>query len=304
MITDKKVKQMPKPINILYVSDGKAGHRSQALGFYQAIKNKSANTTFQEIHIQQLHYKTLFKHLFLGQGLPELNEHIDYILGVGSHTHLKVLLLSKIYRCAKSIILMKTSLPLAWFDYHIIPQHDLAKVSRSNIILTQGVLNPIINQQQHQQGRILIALGGSSKRHQWQDDEMKAQLVHLIQQYPEQEIIITTSRRTPSDFLVQLQTQFPQQDYPNIQYFPVEQTPQGWIFEQMQLAETVWVTEDSVSMIFEALTSGANVGILQAKRLKSDRITQMLDELLTQPQPIKMQLNEAERVAEWIMQGA
>ena len=65
-----------------------------------------------------------------------------------------------------------------------------------------------------------------------------------------------------------------------MQIFPVEQTPQGWIFEEMQKAEAVWVTEDSVSMIYEALTAGCRVGVIQIDRLKKDRITQSVDSLM------------------------
>lgn len=287
-------------IHILYVSDNKAGHRSQAMGLYQAYQrqNPYQRIEFHEVLIDDITYMDLCLAI-LGKSLSNIDYQPDYLIGVGSHTHLKVYLLSKVYRRAKSIILMKTSLPLPWFDYHIIPQHD-GQFHQSNVISTQGVLNPIINQHRHQQNRILIALGGSSKRHQWQNETIFTQVIDIIYQNLQSEIIITTSRRTPSDFLVKLQTHFPITDYPKIQFFPVEQTPQGWIFEQMQLAETVWVTEDSVSMIFEALTSGANVGILQVNRLKSDRITMMLDELLNQPQPMKMQLNEADRVVKLV----
>lgn len=287
-------------IHILYVSDNKAGHRSQAMGLYQAYQRQNPQQAieFHEILMNDIAYVDLCLAI-LGKQLSNIDYQPDYIIGVGSHTHLKVYLLSKIYRRAKSIILMKTSLPLSWFDYHIIPQHD-GQFHQSNVINTQGVLNPIINQHRHQHNRILIALGGSSKRHQWQDEMILTQVIDIIHQNQQSEIIITTSRRTPSDFLAKLQAYFPVIDYPQIQFFPVEQTPQGWIFEQMQLSETVWVTEDSVSMIFEALTSGANVGILQVKRLKSDRITMMLDELLNQPQPMNMSLNEADRVVRQI----
>lgn len=286
--------------HIIYVSDNKAGHRSQAMGLYQAYQRQNPQQTveFHEILIDDITYVDLCLAI-LGKSLSNIDYQPDYIIGVGSHTHLKVYLLSKIYRRAKSIILMKTSLPLSWFDYHIIPQHD-GQFHQSNVISTQGVLNPIINQHRHQQNRILIALGGSSKRHQWQDKTILTQVIDIIHQTPQSEIIITTSRRTPSDFLAKIQAQFSTIDYPKLQFFPVEQTPQGWIFEQMQLSETVWVTEDSVSMIFEALTSGANVGILQVKRLKSDRITMMLDELLNQPQPMNMPLNEADRVVKLV----
>ena len=60
----------------------------------------------------------------------------------------------------------------------------------------------------------------------------------------------------------------------------MEQTPQGWIFEEMQKAEAVWVTEDSVSMIYEALTAGCRVGVIAMDRLKQDRITNSVDILL------------------------
>ena len=89
-----------------------------------------------------------------------------------------------------------------------------------------------------------------------------------------------------------------------LKIFPVEKTPQGWIFEEMQKAEAVWVTEDSVSMIFEALTAGCQVGIIEIDRLKSDRITQLLDQLLTQAllgenkvKLLNLQLDEATQVA-------
>ncbi|HBR91477.1 MAG TPA: nucleoside-diphosphate sugar epimerase, partial [Acinetobacter nosocomialis] len=91
------------------------------------------------------------------------------------------------------------------------------------------------------------------------------------------EIILTTSRRTPVGFIDILK----QQSFAKcLQIFPVEQTPQGWIFEEMQKAEAVWVTEDSVSMIYEALTAGCRVGVIAMDRLKQDRITNSVDILL------------------------
>ena len=50
----------------------------------------------------------------------------------------------------------------------------------------------------------------------------------------------------------------------------------------MQQAEGVWVTEDSVSMVYEALTAGCRVGVILIDRLKQDRITQSIDALLQQ----------------------
>ncbi|AYA03761.1 nucleoside-diphosphate sugar epimerase [Acinetobacter sp. WCHAc010034] len=263
-------------MHIVYVSDGKAGHRSQAAGLYHAVQRISGQSvTFQEISIEQLPLLALCKGIISGR-LKALEQAPDYIFGVGSHTQLRVLLLGKAYPQAKTVILMKPNFPVSWFDYSIIPEHDAVPESKK-VIVTQGALNPIVNEQRHQQNRILIALGGSSKRHAWNDQKVLSAVQQIAESNLQAEIILTTSRRTPKAFLEQLQAQpFAGQ----LQVFPVEETPQGWIFEEMQKAEAVWVTEDSVSMIYEALTAGCRVGVIEVDRLKQDRIVNVVDQLL------------------------
>ena len=140
-------------MHIVYVSDGKAGHRSQAAGLYQAVQRISRQSvTFQEISIEQLPLLTLVKGIISGE-LKALEQAPDYILGVGSHTQLRVLLLGKAYPQAKTVILMKPNFPVAWFDYSIIPEHDAVSESEK-VIVTQGALNPIVNELRHQQNRL------------------------------------------------------------------------------------------------------------------------------------------------------
>lgn len=265
-------------MHIVYVSDGKAGHRSQALGLFKAMQRQSQEAvTFQEISIDDLPIATLISALVSHQ-LHAVEHEPTYIFGVGSHTHFRVWLLGKVYNKAKTIILMKPSLPLTWFDYAVIPQHDGIQAS-NKVLTTQGALNPIVNEERHQHGRILIALGGSSKRHQWNAVKVLHAIEQIVEQNPNSEIILTTSRRTPQAFLAELKQL---KNIEKVQIFPVEVTPQGWIFEEMQKAEAVWVTEDSVSMIYEALTAGCKVGVIEVDRLKEDRITKSVDEILKQ----------------------
>ncbi|MEG1273034.1 MAG: ELM1/GtrOC1 family putative glycosyltransferase, partial [Acinetobacter sp.] len=150
-------------MHIVYVSDGKAGHRSQAVGLYKAMQRQSnIEVTFQEISIQELPIFSLLKAIWARRfGLFE--KKADYIFGVGSHTQARVLLLGRVYPKAKTVIMMKPNFPVNWFDYAIIPQHDGVKESM-HVITTQGALNPIVNENRHQPNRILIALGGNSKR--------------------------------------------------------------------------------------------------------------------------------------------
>lgn len=294
-------------MHIVYVSDGKAGHRSQALGLFKAMQRQYTSTvTFQEISIDDLPIGTLLSGLFRHQ-VAGVDQAPNYIFGVGSHTHFRVWLLGQVYKQAKTVILMKPSLPFALFDYAVIPEHDGVTASKK-VLVTQGALNPIVNEQRHQQGRILIALGGSSKRHQWNDAKVLNSIQHITADNPEAEIILTTSRRTPKAFLNVLE----QQNFSaQFQIYPVEQTPQGWIFKEMQKAEAVWVTGDSVSMIYEALTAGCKVGVIQIDRLKEDRITGSVDLILqkglvslstssselTEPSAFK----EADRVATYLL---
>lgn len=263
-------------MHIVYVSDGKAGHRSQAVGLYKAMQRQSnIEVTFQEISIQELPIFSLLKALWARRfGLFEKKP--DYIFGVGSHTQARVLLLGRVYPKAKTVIMMKPNFPVNWFDYAIIPQHDGVKESM-HVITTQGALNPIVNENRHQPNRILIALGGNSKRHQWNDEKVLSSIQRLVENNVHATFILTTSRRTPDTFL---ETLAQQNFYSKLQIFPVEHTPQGWVFEEMQKAEAVWVTEDSVSMIFEALTAGCKVGIIKINRLKEDRITCSIDQII------------------------
>jgi len=262
-------------MHIVYVSDGKAGHRSQALGLFQAMQRQQANATFEEVSINDLPIISLIKALFSSKN-SLLQQAPDFIFGVGSHTHFRVWLLGKIFKKAKTVILMKPNLPIAWFDYAVIPEHD-GILSNERVIVTRGALNPIRNENRHQAGRILIALGGSSKRHQWNHEKVLLSVQKIVECNSNSEIILTTSRRTPVSFIDILK----QQSFAKrLQICPLEQTPQGWIFEEMQKAEAVWVTEDSISMIYEALTAGCRVGVIAMDRLKQDRITNSVDILL------------------------
>ena len=263
-------------MHIVYVSDGKAGHRSQAVGLYKAMQRQSnIEVTFQEISIQELPIFSLLKAIW-ARGFGLFEKKADYIFGVGSHTQARVLLLGRVYPKAKTVIMMKPNFPVNWFDYAIIPQHDGVKESM-HVITTQGALNPIVNENRHQPNRILIALGGNSKRHQWNDEKVLSSIQRLVENNVHATFILTTSRRTPDTFL---ETLAQQNFYSKLQIFPVEHTPQGWVFEEMQKAEAVWVTEDSVSMIFEALTAGCRVGVIMLDRVKEDRITTSIDLIL------------------------
>ena len=101
----------------------------------------------------------------------------------------------------------------------------------------------------------------------------------LSDQQEPQTVILTTSRRTP---VTLLECEYFKTNADHIQLFPVSVTPAGWLFEQLQLAEVVWVTQDSGSMLFEALTAGCEVGLFAMPQIKKDTVTQATDALSAQ----------------------
>lgn len=301
---------------IWWLTDGKAGHVAQAQGLLAALRRQGMSIHVVEIPIVDCsRLATLWYWLSqrrLGR-LPDICQHApapQMILGVGHSTHWMLLLLGKIYPQARTVVLMKPSLPLAWFDLVIMPEHD-QPIECETVLATKGVLNPLSNEQRHHPRRVLILIGGASKRHGFDTDAIILQLQQLLDQLGTQHtVVLTTSRRTPSDFVDQPAIQAL---HHHLQLFPVDQTPHGWLFEQLQLAESVWVTEDSVSMLYEALTAGCQVGVLSMPRLKPDRITQAIDQLVedavvgTLPQvvlgralPAAAQFAEADRAAIWL----
>lgn len=290
---------------------------SQAKGLFKALQAQQIDVQWLEIPVGGLSKFGLLLHWLSAGKLVQLPDIIqqqpvpDVILGIGHATHWAVLLLQKNYPQARTLVLMQPSLPDNWFNYLVVPAHD-APTPRANTFISQGVLNPLQDEQRHMAGRTLILIGGPSKRHGWDSMQLCEQLDRLFVCMPEQEFILTTSRRTPAEFLTRLAVTTPP---PSLHVHPVEQTPAGWLFEQLQQAETVWVTEDSVSMLYEALSAGCKVGILAMPRLRQDRITGSVDRLLAEGQVLSLYdvlagkkfrraqaLHEAGRVVHWLLE--
>jgi mitochondrial fission protein ELM1 len=121
---------------------------------------------------------------------------------------------------------------------------------------------------------------------------------------------LTDSRRTPLGFLDQARMRLK-----GIEIFSCRKTAPDWLPSKLHEADEVWVSEDSVSMIYEALSSGARVGLLPVPRLKpKSRVLQGIDELVEdgyltsfsawqktgQLSPAPEALNEADRCREML----
>ena len=188
----------------------------------------------------------------------------DLIIGAGHSTHFYLLICRLLYG-GKTIVLMKPSLPLSKFDLVLIPEHD-GEFTVANVIRTQGVINKIKPAPNLNPHKGLFLIGGPSKHHLWDNKQVAAQIESIIAAQPQIQWQLATSRRTPSDFVQHLN----HIKKANLAITLHSEADSSWLPQQLSDCGHVWVTQDSVSMIYEALTSGAHTGILEIPALQTN----------------------------------
>jgi len=293
-----------RSLTLWLIGDGKPGHENQSLGLAEAMQQRAARETHRiSIAGKGGFFGRIRAALAQSAGLPKP----AFIIAAGHSTHPSLLWLARKYR-AKSIVLMRPSLPLRFFDLCIAPAHDFPKKpQRKNLILTRGAINRVHAGELPKTGK-LILIGGPSKTHGWDTGAMLDMLAKVTAAGGWQ---LTDSRRTPEGFLEQIKKYLP-----NIEIFSCKETAPDWLPDKLSRAKEVWVSEDSVSMIYEALSSGARIGLLPVPRLNShSRVLRGIDELVETGYltpfskwqnvghlpPAPETLNEAERCAKIVL---
>ncbi len=296
------------PLVIWRIIDGKPGHQAQTEGLIDALSRKHRCQSF-DIPLQRsvcnLRALTGGERWPAGQALPRP----DFIIGAGHRTHLSMLAAKRVYG-GRTIVLMKPSLPVSLFDLSLIPEHDQYR-GNSSILETRGVLNPMQPQGAHLRNKTLIMIGGPSKHFGWQRDALIAQIIRLCRDNPEQHFCLTTSRRTPAEFVPALELRA----LNNLSIVPFASTGKDWIARHLADSYRAWITEDSTSMVYEALTARTAVGILSMPIKRENRVARgvqrlIQSQLVTQfdargdykalMHPVSG-FTEADRCADWIL---
>lgn len=251
----QKTDLIQQPIIIWRIVDGKAGHESQTAGLVQAMAAIRPVECHDVPALGRLAAlgQCLLGTFYAGQNLPAP----DLIIGAGHRTHFTVLAARRAYG-GRAVVLMQPSLPLGWFDLCLIPEHDRPR-DRPNVERTYGVLNTVLPASHAALDRGLFLIGGPSAHHAWAEARLVEQILTVLRGDQQIQWTLTTSRRTPESTVAA----FLALDEPNLAVVPYAQTQAGWVAERLQAYGLVWVSEDSVSMVFEALTAGARVGVLE-----------------------------------------
>jgi len=305
-LTEKTSSAFPEELVVWQFRDGKRGHESQSDGLLSALGRRTRIVThqFEAADCPHSFWAWLLRRFQPGRGLPGP----DLIIGAGHRTHWPMLAAKR--SCGgRIVLLMRPTLPLSWFDFAVIPEHD-APPESDRVLSTRGVLNPIDAASRPDQLKGLILLGGPSRHHDWDDDQIIEQLKLILAAAPEVGWTLTNSRRTPETTLSALKSL----ECESLTIVPHQQTASGWVGARLAECGEVWVSEDSISMIFEALTAGAQVGLLRVparpiasrvmaavEQLKEEgRVAVVADSKVT-PASNPIRLAEADRAADWLL---
>ncbi|MBI4005554.1 MAG: mitochondrial fission ELM1 family protein [Gammaproteobacteria bacterium] len=258
------IQHKPKTFIIWRISDGRPGHDTQSRGLVNALK-QLASCICHDIEARNLTSGVLqyiLRRYPPGMHLPDP----DLIIGAGHRTHLSMLC-AQHARGGQTVVIMKPSFPVGWFDCCLIPDHDNPPDDKS-IFVTRGAINMVAFSRQHHDNEGLILIGGPSRHYRWDNDAILNQINIILEHFSQVSWKITDSPRTPDitrNSLTGLNCQ-------NALFFSHKTTVPGWVAARLAHAGKVWVSEDSISMIYESLTSGASTGILRVPIEKHGKI--------------------------------
>ena len=261
----------PPNMVIWRLTDGKPGHDAQSSGLVNAL---AARVRVQEVTIATPGTLRCLTDITLNRVAHDAaTAPPDLIIGAGHATHLPMLAARRRHggRC---VVLMKPSLPMRFFDLCIVPRHDAAG-ERENLLNSVGPLNPFSASADPQSDRGLMLIGGPSAHFHWSTDALMSQLEAVAEQNASIHWHVTDSRRTVADTRAALAAL----SLANVDFIPHSTTPADWVALQLADCAVVWVSADSVSMIYEALTTGSAVGVFDVPEKRASRVTLGLQQL-------------------------
>lgn len=290
------------------INDGKPGHLNQSLGLADALQRQREGV---DVHVVD----ALPSFSALSLALSTKNR--DYpipasgnprlYIGAGHATHMSLLALGRQARCP-SVVLMRPSLPRLFFDLCIEPRHD-GGVETDRVWLSDGALNRMQPDDRRDIHGVIL-LGGPSAHFAWRSDTILGQIEKVCSDGEAWQL--TGSRRTPPELLGELAAL----DIPRLSVHAADALPKDWLSATLPRARLCWVSPDSASMVYEALTAGAAVGVFDLKATAGSRVARGVGDLcarrmitpfseyasLEVPCDDKPRLAEADRIARRILE--
>lgn len=250
------------PLRVVRVlSDGRPGHENQSQGLALALGRRRPGLRIETVRLDPAAPVWTRARLAAAVG----PEPVGLLIAAGHRTHLPLWWAARRLG-ARSVVIMRPSLPLAAFDLALVPRHDASvdATDTSRRILTYGALNRVPEELPAKEARGLVLLGGPSRHHGWDGAALAERVSRVIASEPALHWVVADSRRTPADYLAGLALPAGVE----VEKTPHAATGPGWLAGELARARVVWVTADSVSMAHEAATARAAVGVLPAPEMR------------------------------------
>ena len=114
-------------------------------------------------------------------------------------------------------------------------------------------------------------------------------------------MVLSTSRRTPDGFIQNL----PKDILDKVELIDFKTVDASWLPEQLLISKEAWVTSESISMVYEALSAGCTVKTIDVIGLQG-KIAQNLERLIfankvNSEETHFERLNESNRIAQRLL---
>ena len=263
-IEDLKASVSSEILNILVIRDHRPGHYNQSEGIVQAIK-RSTNVNVQYLDLKRRRFVSwrflyflfniqLFKdELFLKFAyMPfNLNSEPDIIISSGGETLLLNVILTKKFGCRNIFSGSIRNLNSLFFSMILTPYKRYDNIFPYVFGLKPSLIDPDIPPVSGKKYDFCFLVGGPSGTHSYSNSSWE-KLVELIKRASEKyQIGVFASRRTPSNVESALRGLAPG----NIDVFGAKDVDAAGLYEHCKACRWIVVTEDSNSMITEAVCS-------------------------------------------------
>ncbi len=239
-------------------ADGVRGHENQSDGLIAALAERIPVSIHTLSTPRKRRINALWRAL-MGADYRTLPKP-DLLIGTGHATQLPMLA-ARHRRGGRVVVLMKPGFPMRWFDLLIVPAHDRLQ-PRANLLVTRGSLSRMRPADEKNRHEGVILIGGPDREHPWAPQELMAQIAAIVERHSDIHWSAASSRRTPADFLPSLR----QLGHENLETVAEDDVDSEWLPAKLASAASAWVTEDSVSMLYESLSAGAATGLLSMPR--------------------------------------
>lgn len=265
-------------MRVLIISDKRAGHESQSVAFCK-LKNYEYDIVGVKFSIKALKIASYILDFFkiyisiFKCEKPLVNKY-DFVVSAGSSTYYANKYFSKKFMCKNIALMMPKGFKKDFT--HIFATKNDTKKELLNLTTMPVNLNFLesTNFYNPQKKTISFIIGGDNKIFTINHDILN-NIDKIMAKFSDYEYMITTSPRTPK----WLENELKKRNFNFAVWFSENKI--NPIYDFVTKSEFVFITQDSISMISEAVCNGsASVGILELDSKKQSKFHKFIDTLI------------------------